>query len=178
MSKYIDLIETFLTEEDWFYNTCKAEGGRVYLRVPFTGKHCHFDIVCDADDADDLIMVFIYPTIYVPTDKQSLIAELICRLNHHIVLGNFEFDFADSVVRFKSAIDIEGAELTSTLFFNLFKNALLTMDQSFPSFMALLYGNLSPQESTTLYLQKSQDKQPDDVKATISQDQNEESRLH
>ncbi|MCB1656962.1 MAG: hypothetical protein KDI39_01900, partial [Pseudomonadales bacterium] len=110
--------------------------------------------------------------------KQSLIAELICRLNHHIILGNFEFDFADSVVRFKSVIDIEGAELTSTLFFNLFKSALLTMDQSFPAFMALLYGNLSPQESTTLYLQKSQDKQPDDVKATISQDQSEESRLH
>lgn len=152
MGKYIDLMANFLTEDDWSYKTYTAEDGGIFLRSPYAAKHCTFDVVFDASDSKDWVMIFIYPNIYTPEKYQHTIAELICRLNQRITLGCFEFDFSENTIRFRSAIDIEGGELTSTIFFNLLKSALITMDKSFPAFMAALYGDITPEAALQKYL--------------------------
>lgn len=166
MSKYIELIETFLTNDDWSYNTCTTKGGNVYLRSPYTAKHSNFDIVFDASDSQDLVMIFIYPTIHVPNDKQSQIAELVCRINQRVAVGCFEFDYSDNAIRFKSSIDIEGGEFTSTMFFNMLKGALSIMDKSFPAFMAVLYGDITPETACQRYFLKKDKKSESDVDNT------------
>jgi hypothetical protein len=60
MSKYIELIETFLTNDDWSYNTCTTKGGNVYLRSPYTAKHSNFDIVFDERLQESVCLLYYY----------------------------------------------------------------------------------------------------------------------
>ena len=166
MGKYIDLMANFLTEDDWSYKTYTAEDGGIFLRSPYAAKHCTFDVVFDASDSKDWVMIFIYPNIYTPEKYQHTIAELICRLNQRITLGCFEFDYSDNAIRFKSSIDIEGGEFTSTMFFNMLKGALSIMDKSFPAFMAVLYGDITPETACQRYFLKKDKKSESDVDNT------------
>ena len=41
--------------------------------------------------------------------------EFITRANYGLLIGNFELDLADGEVRFKTGLDVRGAQLTATL---------------------------------------------------------------
>ncbi len=46
--------------------------------------------------------------INVPEERRLAAAELITRANYGLRLGNFELDFSDGELRFKTSIDVEG----------------------------------------------------------------------
>lgn len=152
MGKYIELMKNFLTEDGLYYKICTNTNDTVYLRLPYTAKNCDFDIVCDACDKQDLVMIFIYPTINIKKQDISRIAELVCRINQSSSIGFFDFDVDDFTIRFKSTIDVEGGELTFKMFINMLHCAILKMDQCFPAFMAVLYGEHSPEMAFKKYV--------------------------
>lgn len=152
MGKYIELVQTFLTEDNLNYGTCTNSNEHVYIRLPYDAEHCRFDIVCDTNEEQDVVMVFIYPTMLIKQHDAPRIAELVCRLNHRLNLGFFDFDYQGLGLRFKSTIDVEGGELTFKMFINMLHCAILTMDKSFPMFMAVLYGGQTPEAASNMQM--------------------------
>jgi len=59
----------------------------------------------------------------VPSSRRMAMAELLTRINFGILIGNFEMDFDDGTVRYKSSVDFEGEELTYLLIKNAIKAA-------------------------------------------------------
>ena len=53
--------------------------------------------------------------VKAPTEKRQLIAEFLTRANYDLLIGNFEFDFEDGEIRYKTSIDVEGSSLDSAL---------------------------------------------------------------
>jgi len=49
----------------------------------------------------------------VISSKRGAVAEFINRANYGIIIGNFEMDFADGEIRYKTSIDVQGDKLTS-----------------------------------------------------------------
>ncbi|HLO86700.1 MAG TPA: YbjN domain-containing protein [Nostocaceae cyanobacterium] len=85
--------------------------------------------------------------VNAPENKRLVIAEFLTRANSAIVIGNFELDFNDGEIRYKTSIDVEGDRITSALIKQLIYANVSIMDEYLPGIMAVIYGNLSPQEA-------------------------------
>lgn len=85
--------------------------------------------------------------INTPESKRQSIAEFITKANYGMIIGNFELDFKDGEVRYKTSIDVEGDRLTSALIKQLVFSNIAMMDQYLPGIMSVIYGNASPDEA-------------------------------
>src|SRR5262249_17088927 len=83
----------------------------------------------------------------VPEEKRVEVAEFITRANYGLVIGNFEMDYADGEVRYKTSVDVEGGELTAKMVENVIRANVMTMDRYFPGLMGVLYGDRDPAEA-------------------------------
>lgn len=77
-----------------------------------------------------------------------MVAEYLTRANYGLPLGNFEMDFSDGEVRFKTSLDVEGEEymLTPAMIKSLVYSNVLTMDRYLAGMMAVIYGDASPEQ--------------------------------
>jgi hypothetical protein len=96
-------------------------------------------------EQSQLVFYSIFP-IRTPKDKRPLMAELITRANFGMVIGNFELDFNDGEVRYKSSVDFEGIGLKDKMLENLIHANILTMDRYLSGLYALIYSDRKPIE--------------------------------
>ncbi len=54
-----------------------------------------------------------------PEDTRPSVAEFITRANYGVIIGNFELDYEDGTVRFKTSVDFEGLQLAPALVRNV-----------------------------------------------------------
>ena len=81
-----------------------------------------------------------------PKDFEA-VAEFITRANFGMIIGNFEFDYSDGEIRYKTSVDLEGVEVQSNLLRNLVYANVLTMDKYFTGLMRVMYGGITPDEA-------------------------------
>jgi hypothetical protein len=100
---------------------------------------------CMAEVQEDLyrFVFFSICPVQVPMSKRKAMAELITRMNHHLFLGNFELDFDDGEVRFKTSVVYESVELTVTLIDHLVKSNLAAMNKNIEILSTFALGRLS-----------------------------------
>ena len=72
------------------------------------------------------------------------------RANHQMRLGNFEMDFEDGEVRFKTSLDTDGADLTPAMVRNLIAPNVLAMDRYVPGIALVLNEEETPGEAVRL----------------------------
>jgi hypothetical protein len=61
-----------------------------------------------------------------------------------MIIGNFEMDYSDGEIRYKTSVDIEDVDLSEPLLRHMIYANVLTMDKYFPGLMRVLYGGISP----------------------------------
>jgi hypothetical protein len=134
----------FLTEDEWYPQ--KLEDRHVY-RVGFSGSNGQ--ISCFAQVNIELEQFFFYAVapVKVPEEHRAAVAEFTTRANYGMRIGNFELDFSDGEVRYKSSLDFEDATLTPALIKNTIYPAVRTLDQYIPGIMSVVYGGKSPAEA-------------------------------
>jgi hypothetical protein len=84
--------------------------------------------------------------VKVPEYKRYNVAAFITMINYGIIIGNFEMNFYDGEIRYKTSLDVEGTQLSSTLVKHLVYSNVTTMDKYLPGIMSVIFGNLSPEE--------------------------------
>lgn len=138
------IARLFFDEDDWNY-TLSEEGNRLEMR--FQGHHGLLACLCWADE--ELEQVFFYSIIGVsaPEERRHEVAEYLCRANYGLHIGNFELDFRDGEIRYKTSVDVEGGLLTVTMMKNLVYTNVTTADRYLPGLMAVLYGGKTPAEA-------------------------------
>lgn len=92
---------------------------------------------------------YIMSSVKVPEELRSTVAEYITRVNYGLRVGNFEMDYEDGEVRYKSCIDFEGEILTDGYIRNTIYPALKTIDRYLPGLMKVIYGSKTPVEVVT-----------------------------
>lgn len=83
----------------------------------------------------------------MPLEQRLLMAEFLTRVNYGLKIGNFEMDFKDGEIRYKTSIAVEGDRLTSPLVRELVCHNLSIMDNYFPGIMKVIYGGMSPEDA-------------------------------
>lgn len=138
-SKLIDFME----EEEWKYEIVEGE---TVLRFNFKGSAGRLLCYADVEEEKDWLIFYSYLPVNAPAEKMPVMAEFITRANRGMRIGNFELDFEDGEIRYKTSIDIEGGELTNKMIDNLLRANLSTMNRYFPGMMELIYSDKPPKD--------------------------------
>ncbi len=80
-----------------------------------------------------------------PESARNAMAELITRINYGLSIGNFEMDFSDGEIRFKTSIEIPPGTASRDLVENLLSPNFGAMDTYLPALEAVRDGRLDPE---------------------------------
>ena len=144
ISPMMAIVFQFFADED--IPAQKLEGDDL-VRALFTGDNGEWTCFIRVEEEEGQCLFYSsFPTL-VPNDKRAAMAEFLTRANHELLMGNFDLDFEDGEVRFKTGIDVMDDQLSLPLFRNVAINNLAMMDQYWPGLMAMLTTDISPADA-------------------------------
>ena len=142
----LQAVAAFFSEDGWSFEQMPE---RPILRLPFQGKGGRWNCYAQIRVTRDVEQILFYSVLplNVPADKLSAIAEFITRANYGMALGNFELDFNDGEVRYKTSVDVTDTDITSNLLRPMIYTNVLMMDKYMSGLMAVVYADMSPAEA-------------------------------
>jgi hypothetical protein len=169
MPSIISSLIDFMEAEDFKYEILEGES---MLRFNFKVTAGRLLCYAEVDEKKFWLTFYSYLPVHVPQEKHLLAAEFVTRANHGMRIGNFEMDFNDGEVRYKTSVDIEGGEITHRMIDNLLRANLSTMNRYFRGFMELIYAHRSPSEliSEIEVPQQSIELHPEDFEDSVDED--------
>ncbi len=101
------------------------------FRMPVRGLHGEWICIVRVFPESERLLVYSILPENVPVDRRPRLAELFARINYGLVVGNFEMDWADGEVRYKTSIDLESIIPTATVVRNLIFSNFFSTDRYF-----------------------------------------------
>ncbi len=134
----------FFTEDDWGFRKLQGES---ILQLGFQGTNGEWDCYAKAREEQNQFVFYSICPVKVPKPKRRAVGELLARANYGVIIGNFELDFADGEIRYKTSIEVEGNRLPATLIDRLVYTNVSMMDEYLPGIMFVIHGDMSPEEA-------------------------------
>lgn len=134
MSLLIDQIRALLVLEKLNFDepellTASDNEAVATFRMPVKGLHGEWVCIIRVFADTQRILVYSIVPRSVPETKRIRMAELLVRINYGLVLGNFEMDWDDGELRYKTSMDIEGITPTADLLRNLVFSNFFSTDR-------------------------------------------------
>ena len=146
-SRISAVVEMFLDEDGWSFSRSDGAGGSTIFRTGFKGKNGEWQCIAQAqDDKDRFIFYSILPH-NVPEDRMRDIVELTTRMNHGMLVGNFELNIDGGEIRYKTSIDVEGGQLTIPMVKAMIYMNVLIVDKYLPGILSVLCDGRMPHEA-------------------------------
>jgi hypothetical protein len=145
--KAVEDVREFLEHDGWYPERL---GDAAVFRVHYSGRHATFP--CFIQVRADLEQLLIYAVcpVRIPEESRSRVAEFITRANYGMRIGNFELDYDDGEVRYKTSVDFEGEVLAVGWLRGLLYPAVQTLDTYLPGLLAVAHGEREPLEAVKL----------------------------
>ncbi len=146
MGTILEAVKIFLEEDKWPYNQLN---GKTVYRTAFEGDNG--SITCyiqEREEQQQLVIYSLFP-VRVPDALLPQIAEFTTRVNYGMVIGNFELDYTDGEVRYKTSVDTEDSEIQQAVIRHLIYANVLTMDRYFSGLMRVIYAGVSALDAIT-----------------------------
>ncbi len=131
------ILGQFLKEDGW--NPQRIEGKYVYGML-FNGKNGTLRSYAQIRIDLEQFVFYVYTPVKAETSARLAVAEYITRANYGMRIGNFEFDFSDGEIRYKSSFDFESELITFNFIKHAIYPAIQTMDHYLPSLLSVIYG--------------------------------------
>ncbi len=137
-------IVNFFTQEDWQFTKVQGE---LSLRLACQGSNGQWHCYASAREEQQQFIFYSLCPVIVPKKKRRQLGEFICRANYGAIIGNFELDFNDGEIRYKTSIDVEGDSLSFSLIKQMVYANVTMMDEYLPGIMAVIDCKASPEEA-------------------------------
>lgn len=155
MGAIYDAMEEFFKKDEW--PATKSEN-QPSMSMNFQGTNGRWACYARAEEEKQIVLFYSYCPVKAPEEKRPILADFLTRANYGLYIGNFEMDYNDGEVRFKTSLDVEGnksvgeegkepTELGSALMKRVVYNNVGVMDKYLPGIMTVIYGGASPQEA-------------------------------
>ena len=135
------ILGTWLEEDGW--HPQRLDEKHVY-RFGCRGKNGTFTCFAQVHTEMEQLIFYIVAPVNATEERREAVAEFVTRANYGMRIGNFEMDYADGEIRYKSSLDFEGISLSSQLIKNALYPAVQTTDQYLPGLMKVIYGDGEP----------------------------------
>lgn len=134
----------FLIEDEWYPQEMPERNA---YTMRFQGRSGSLRVFASVrPDARQLLVYAVAPNS-IPEELRGAAAEFLTRANYGIYIGNFEMDWSDGEVRYKSSIAFEGCALTYSLVRNAIYPAVHMMDKYLPGLLKVAYGGKIPADA-------------------------------
>jgi hypothetical protein len=92
----------------------------------------NYQCIIDIDEHDQIILVYTILGSIIALDKRNRVSQLLTKINYGLRIGNFEMDYDDGQIRYKTSIDYDGVkEFDDSFIANLILISLTTTDKYF-----------------------------------------------
>jgi hypothetical protein len=135
-----DLAEFFVGDE-WSPEQVERQP---VLRMDFEGDNGKWSCLAFAHDDRERVVFYSLLPLQVPEEKRAAVAEFITRANFGMEIGNFEMDYSDGTLQFRTSLDIEGGELTPMMIQNLAYTNVAITNQYLPGVVMVVEGDAPP----------------------------------
>jgi hypothetical protein len=88
----------------------------------------------------DLILFYSVCPLRVPAGRRPEVSQFLTGANYGLAAGNFELDFEDGEIRYKTALHIQGDGLDGTLVKRLVRSNGMAMESYLPGIGAVITG--------------------------------------
>lgn len=137
----------FFKEDDWHFYEVE---GKSILQMAFQGENGKWTCYAKARKQQQQFVFYSVCPINAPENKRLAMAEFLTRANSGMIIGNFEMDFEDGEVCYKTSIDVEGDNLSFALIKQLVYANVTMMDEYLPGIMSMIYNDVSPEKAIAL----------------------------
>jgi hypothetical protein len=134
----------FFTEDDWQYTKLQGEPT---LRMGFQGQNGEWNCYAKVRETQQQFVFYSLCPISITEDKRNAIAQFLTLANYGMTIGNFELDYSDGEIRYKTSIDVEGDRLTPALIKRLVYTNVLMMDEYLPGIKAVIETGMAPEDA-------------------------------
>ncbi len=139
--QFFEEIVNFFEEDGWPFVQIEGEP---LLQMVFQGENGKWTCYAKArDDPEQFVFYSVCP-VNTPDSKRLAVAEFLTRANSGMIIGNFEMDFEDGEIRYKTSIDVEDDSLSCALIKRLVYANVMMMDAYLPGMMSVIYGDVTP----------------------------------
>lgn len=143
-----ETVGQFLQQKNWHAEL--LEDYPYTYHALFPGKNAEFSVYARIRPELELLLCYAASPFEVPEERLSAAAEFVARANYGLRIGNFELDFSDGEIRYKSTLDFADEPLTQNLLRNTLYPCCYMLDKYLPAIYALIYENKSPLEAIKL----------------------------
>lgn len=141
MSSSLNTLAAYLEADRWPVTTAEQINS---LRTRYRGANGEWTCYAQVHDADQVVLFYSICPVLVPHRQRVRIAELLTRANYGLAIGNFELDFAEGEIRYKTSIHRADEELSPAHIEKLIYTNVATMDHYLPSIRSVLYEDVAP----------------------------------
>ena len=132
MTQILDTVAAFFEEYSWPFT--QPEDASLLL-TGYQGENGEWSCFAWTHEERKQFVFYSKCTIAAPEDKRDAVAEFITRANYDLLIGNFELDFEDGEIRFKTSIDVSNDRLTTALVEPFVIANVVMMDHYLPGLM-------------------------------------------
>ncbi len=145
MNTTFETIKQFFSEDEWFFIDMEDQD-MLRLRMNHWGENGRFSCQAEFNEKQQIFYFYSYFPINVPENQKAKMAEFLTRVNYGIRIGNFEMDYANGEVRFRTSLDFEDQVLNYALISNHVYPNVWMMDRYLPGLFAVVYSEKDPEE--------------------------------
>jgi hypothetical protein len=137
----IDAIISFLRQKGW---SAELDVASKTFSIQFDRKtHAEtFHFVLFKEETE--FAFYIVPDFALPPELHSDVAEYVNRVNLGLRIGNFEFDYGEGKIRFKSSLSFAGNGLTPALVSAAVETGLKAWKAYLPGAVDVISGEHTP----------------------------------
>ena len=143
-----DDVTRFFTDDGW--ELIPTEVDHTWV-TGVSGDNGRWSVAVQVHEPEQVIVLYSLSPADAPVDRFDETIEFVTRANAGMVIGNFEFDYDDGGVRFKTSIDVEGLaeEVLRGGVLDYFVRDLAytnvgTFDKYLPALLTVIRGESSP----------------------------------
>ena len=135
MANLFQAVVSFFDENDWPMSQTELKN---VIKVPFKGSNGQWDCYARVKEEDGKFAFYSQLPLQVPESKKIPMALLLSKINFGLLVGNFEFDFEEGAVRYKTSISVGDQALTFSLIEQIVYINGVTSDRYLPQIQAVL----------------------------------------
>jgi hypothetical protein len=144
MGRILETVSRFFEQDEWPFTQLEDA---LILKTGFNGDNGQFTCFAQEREQQQQFVFYAVAPVKAPENSRLAVAEFLTRANYGLIVGNFELDFSDGEVRYKTSVDVENAEITEAVVKNLVYANVLTMDRYITGIMRVVYGGATPAEA-------------------------------
>jgi hypothetical protein len=144
MPRIFEAVFEYFQSESWKFAQIPDQP---ILRMGFSGQNGNWTCYAQTREEEEQFIFYSVLPNNAPEAKRAAISEFITRANYNLVVGNFEMDFSDGEIRYKTSMNLSNVEVSHPLLHGVIVPNIFTTERFFPGVMAVLFANASPEDA-------------------------------